>query len=402
MKKRSLDEYIISIVIKNIDLIVVGVLLLLSVYIRFYMMVHSSSNDYDIFIVPWIETYRKSIADAFREGVGDYYIPYNVFLAIASLINVPAYISVGLFSCVFDYLTAFTIYKLLTDDFGRMISKKIAASISVVYLFIPTIVLNGAAWKQCDAIYAFFLVVLIKCLIEDKVKMAFIMLGISLSFKQQAIFILPLIIILYFANKNIKIIYSIYTLIVYLIAGLPAIAFGRSIKAVYAIYYYQMGRYREMTLNYPNFYMITMTDYEECHTYAIILTIAIFAIAFLLINSYYGALNHQDIVTVATWSIWTCCMFLPAMHQRYDYMVAILLVICLPLIRQDRRILAVISMLLFYLGNTITYCYSLFGDDYNNIFVMCCNVLGYFVFTFLLWNILSHNAKITSGNIEKA
>ena len=82
-------------------------------------------------------------------------------------------------------------------------------------------------------------------------------------------------------------------------------------------------------------------------------------------------------------------MILPAMHQRYDYLVAVFLVICVPALFNDMPLVSITSAALFYIGNTITYSYSLFGDDYNPIFVMCCNMIAYALFCYILWKQIS-------------
>ncbi len=78
-------------------------------------------------------------------------------------------------------------------------------------------------------------------------------------------------------------------------------------------------------------------------------------------------------------------MFLPSMHQRYDYLVAVLMVICVPLVIKEKTWYVVISAVLFYIGNIITYSYSLFGQDYNYPFVFCCNAIAYILFSYILW-----------------
>lgn len=397
MRKRDVDSLIREFIMKNLDAIVILVLLLFSAVIRYHLMNHGTSSDYEGYIIPWVDSYKHSIRSSFREGVGDYYIPYNVLLAIASKINVPTNYSVGAISCAFDYLTAIYIYRILAKNFSEVISQKCAAVAAVVYLFMPSIVLNGAAWKQCDAIYSFFVVVLVKCLLDNKIRNAFIMLGVAFSFKQQAIFIIPLLVILYFFNDKIKIGFFLYTLLVYLIAGLPAIILGRPANEVYSIYLEQADKYHQMTLNYPNLYMIAMTDYEKCHIYAKLLTVFVLALAFWFICSKIKSMSSKSIIVLAVWSVWTCCMFLPAMHQRYDYLVAVLLMICVPLLIDEKPIVMMISTVLFYIGNVITYSYSLFGDDYNYIFVMCCNMIAYALLCYILWNRLSKEES--NGNI---
>lgn len=396
MKNKEMDDYIRNIIRKHLDAIVIGTLLLFSLVDRYHLMKHGSSYDFVHDIIPWIENYRNSVQGAFQAGFADYYIPYTLLLATASKFNVPINYSVGSISCIFDYLTAFFIYRILSENFSEIISKRCASAIGVIYLFVPTVLLNGATWKQCDAIYSFFIVVCLKCLLDEKIRLAFIMFGIAFSFKQQSILFAPLLVILYFCNKKMKIVYGIYVVLAYLVAGLPAIFLGRPIREVYSIYLAQADEYHQMTLNYPNLYMIAMTDYETCHIYAKLFTVFALALAFWYICSKKKALSNKSIVVLAVWCVWTCCMFLPAMHQRYDYLVAVLLIISIPILLYEKPLLAISSALLFYVGNVITYSYSLFGDDYNPIFAMCCNMSAYALFCYVVFNRLSREES--NGN----
>lgn len=383
-----MDSFIRKIVDKYLNFLVAGFLLLCSIVIRYHLMKHGSSGDFIGYFVPWLERYKVSIVAGLREGVKEeYYVPYNVLLALVSRLNVPNYIAIGIIPCVFDYLASFLVFRILTDNFGTYVSKTAALMVSIVYLFIPTIVLNGAAWKQCDSIYSFFVLALIKCVLDNKPVMTFIMFGLAISFKLQAIFIVPVLIILYFTNKKIKAVNIVYSIITYLIAGLPAVICGRpAFEVYYSIYFAQAEEHHAMTLNYPNLYMIAMTDYESCHIYAKLLTVFVFAIVFWYLCKKRHELCDRSIIVLSVWCVWTCCMFLPAMHQRYDYMVAMFFAVCLPILKDlKERWIAIISAILFYIGNIITYCYSLFGDDYNPIFVMCCNMIAYALFSYILW-----------------
>ena len=384
MKNKDFDSTVRNFVEKNLSVLVVGFLLLFSAVIRLHLMKHGSSGDFERDISPWIESFRNSPKAAFREGFVDYYIPYTVILAIISMFDVPVFYSVGIVSCIFDYLTAFYIFKLLDKNFS--LSKEIAALVGIAYLFLPTIALNSAAWKQCDSIYAFFIVVCLKCLFDEKIRTAFIMLGIAFSFKLQTILIVPMLLILYLVNKKIKLLYWGYVILVYLITGLPAIIAGRPVKEVYSIYLAQADEYHVMTMYYPNMYMVALSDYEKFHIYAKLLTICVLALTLWYICSKVRTLSQKGIMGLSVWSVWTCCMFLPSMHQRYDYLVAVLLIVCVAVFYNEKPWAIIASAILFYLGNLITYSISLYGADYSPVFVMCCNMAAYALFGYVFWN----------------
>ena len=151
--------------------------------------------------------------------------------------------------------------------------------------------------------------------------------------------------------------------------------------------------YHQMTLNYPNLYLVGMTMYERMHIFAKLFTVFVFAMMFLYIIAKVKHLSNKSILVLAAWSVWTSCMFLPSMHQRYDYMVAVLLVVCVPLLIADNTWMSIVSAVLFYIGNILTYSHSLYGDDYDNYFVICCNGIAYGLFCYMLYKCLKKDAK---------
>ena len=69
-------------------------------------------------------------------------------------------------------------------------------------LFAPTVVVNSAAWGQCDSIYAAFCLGSLYFLLRQKPWWACVFFGIALSFKLQAIFFLPVLIIVLVVNRQ--------------------------------------------------------------------------------------------------------------------------------------------------------------------------------------------------------
>lgn len=112
-----------------------------------------------------------------------------------------------------------------------------------------------------------------------------------------------------------------------LLCGLPAVFYGRPIWAGISIYLEQTDTYHSMSLNMPNIWLLLQADYEHYKIPAILLTMCIlaaglFAVWILRIR----ILEAQPFMDFAIWSVWTVVMFLPAMHERYAYMLDVLLV----------------------------------------------------------------------------
>lgn len=140
-------------------------------------------------------------------------------------------------------------------------------------------------------------------------------------------------------------------------------------------------------MGFPSLWMLVGNDYWALRWFAILLTVMV------LVTGVWYCLNHKRVVlsderyyAVAAWFMWSMLLFLPSMHDRYAYLLDILLVIvgCL-----DRRFLkyAVITVLisLYY------YSIYLFGDRGNG------HVLSALIYLFAYL----HYTRTLVGDIQR-
>lgn len=103
--------------------------------------------------------------------------------------------------------------------------------------------------------------------------------------------------------------------------------------------------------------------------------------------------NALSYVSTATWFVWTCLLFLPAMHERYTYLLDILLVV---LVFLDNKYLkyAVVSVML----NIMTYCHFLFGTPFTLIqWCSIAYIISWSHFTYTLITTSNNNDLMTSN-----
>ena len=117
MNRKKADSFLFALFEKHADIVIFTVLFLVSIYLRYRYVplidYRSGVSDYNYFLKPWVKFYRETgIVEGLREGVGNYYVPYNVFLALISKIDVKPYLPIALFSILFDYIIALFIYKI--------------------------------------------------------------------------------------------------------------------------------------------------------------------------------------------------------------------------------------------------------------------------------------------------
>ena len=101
----------------------------------------------------------------------------------------------------FDGMTDNVIVRTTVGDKGILAHHEpyVAAITAFTVIWIsPVVLFNSSMWAQCDSIYTFFALLAVYLLYKEKNIPAFVFLGIALSFKLQAIFVLPFFLFIYF------------------------------------------------------------------------------------------------------------------------------------------------------------------------------------------------------------
>jgi Gpi18-like mannosyltransferase len=263
-------------------------------------------------------------------------------------------------------------------------------------LFLPTVLLNSAFWGQSDSIYTAFVLLCILFLIKEKYPLAFIFFSVALAFKLQAIFIFPVLIILYFVKNKFSILNFLMIPAIFIGMDLPAFIAGRPFHETMKIYLNQTKEYKSLFVNYSGFYTLFKGEYKEFRTFAIFLTIAIFGImTFLIIYKKYD-ISKANIVSLSMWSVYVCLIFLPAMHERYGFAIDILSVIYFVVKRKKIYIPIVINLV-----SLIDYCEFLFGVDvFNNAYLTLANIMVLVIVTLDILNDLKNDTKMNSAAVN--
>ena len=124
-------------------------LLFLALLIR-GLCLNYETLDYQDFLTRWVAYFRDNGGwKALSQNVGNYNIPYLYFLAAFSYSGVKDLYLIKLLSIAFDVILAFGVLRLVTVYTDNMAKRLCAFFIT---LFLPTVILNGALWGQCDSI----------------------------------------------------------------------------------------------------------------------------------------------------------------------------------------------------------------------------------------------------------
>lgn len=281
------------------------------------------SVDMSRFLVPWIgyivEHGRfRSLADDFY----DYAPAYIYLLDLATFFRhaFHAITLVKLVTFLFEIAAAVLIYRLTMVAWS---DRRRAFLCALLFLNLPTVILNGSVWGQCDVIYTTFLLGFLYFILQSRPIPAAAMYGLALSFKLQSIFLAPFLLIL-IARKRMPRAALLIVPAVYVALTLPAVAAGRPFWSLMTIYARQAGENDLIALGAPNIpNLIKPYVAPEAMSFAIGLNLAIAAVlsAVLLAMQLRSrrSLPAECIVIGSTFWLALEPMVLPKMHERYFF-----------------------------------------------------------------------------------
>ena len=310
-------------IIKHRLKILVLVSTLIAAYSRFVWR-GFITGDMEWFLLPWYHAITSF--DGLRglsAQVGNYQISYQTLIALMKYLPVhPVYAYKGL-SILFDFLlgaaAAACVYELSHSTFKASLTY-------MIIINLPTVVLNSSAWGQCDSIFTFFLVMTFLFLLKQKYIPAFVFYGLAFSFKLQAVFLLPFLLFYYVWSRHISIFHFLLIPGTMIVASLGGIIQGRGILDPFSIYLKQADYYKRISLNYPSFWnLMVLNDaedeldhYAEMSPLCMGITVILLTVLMIwLIRK--KKLNFPQLLLTAALMMYTCLLFLPAMHERYGY-----------------------------------------------------------------------------------
>ena len=322
------------------------------------------SGDYVCFLSVWFDTLKQNGGLAgIKTPIGDYNVPYLTILACLTYLPISSLVSIKLVSIIFDFfgaITAALIVKKLTSTSNY--SNLLAVITYSIIIFLPTVILNGAAWGQCDFIYTSFILLSLYLLLNKKHFWSLFVYGIAFSFKLQAIFILPLFIIIYLFNKDFSILNFLLIPVANLILSLPALLLGYPLKNLLLVYINQTDTYHNLTMNFPNIYNLMHNYYDLLKLPGIIFTLTVVGTFTMIVWSTKKRISNKDLITYSLWLVLTITFFLPGMHDRYLFVADILSVIYVIINRKNFYLPIFINFASFS-----TYIIVLFGMPSSNI-----------------------------------
>ena len=284
-----------------------------------------TSQDYNAFVSRWFETIKTGGGfSALKNAMGDYTQPYLYLLTLGTYTNINTLFYVKMLSFIFEIMAATFIMKIVNMKYKN---EKLGYLAFGLLLFIPTVIFNGSVWAQCDIIFTSFVIGSIYYILIKKPITSLIFYGIALSFKLQAIFLLPLFGILLFKNR-IKIYHFFIIPLAYLILSVPSLIVGRSLSDILLTYVNQSGEYTNLTYNAPSIYQWLpsnlFSDTTMVGYIGILLTLIVVIVILYVSIRYTKVIKYENIIELALLFTLIIPFLLPRMHERYFFMADVI------------------------------------------------------------------------------
>jgi Gpi18-like mannosyltransferase len=320
------------------------IMAILAFWVR-WAFIPFESGDYVIGMGNWYNVLKSGGFPAFKNAFFSYPPAYLYLIWLSTFLPVAPVAAVKLIPFVFDFVAAVFVALLV----ARKSKNNLVVRLSfIIILFLPTVILNGAIWAQCDVLYTSALLATIYYLIKGKNWPAFIWFGIAFSFKIQAVFLLPLLIFMFLKGK-VKFYHFFIIPAVYIVTTLPCIIAGRSFWDLMLVFFRLTYEQQQLTWGFANFYQwIAQGDYEMFKNAGIGLAAAASVFLCYISSKSKREIDEEFIVRFSLLSLMLVPFFLPAMHERYYFPADLFSVVLAFYLPRYYYIAATIGMVSFF------------------------------------------------------
>lgn len=357
-----------------------AVILLAAAFVLRGLALRYETLDYQNFLAPWVEFYRSHGGlKALSYPLGNYNIPYLYFLALFSYSDLSPLYWIKLLSIFFDVLLAWAALRLCAR-FTESPVRRLACFFTV--LLLPTVVLNGSLWGQCDSVYTALLLLALALALEDKPVRSMICLALAFGFKLQSVFVMPVFAVLMLYQKIRWKHLPVFPLI-YLLLVLPAVMAGRPLLDTVTLYLHQTGSIGSgLNYNSPSIFAILwrIRETEPASSLAILAAFIFMLLVLAAARIWRDRLSDRAVLFAAVLFAVGIPFLLPHMHDRYFFsadILAVVLAFSLPWFCAAAPLTQFASLLGYHAYLKMRFLLPMWDGAYALIAALLLTVFGY-------------------------
>lgn len=276
------------------------------------------SEDATDFLLPWMQEFRASGIRALGGEFSNYNFPYLFLMFAGSLLPIEPLFAIKILSVAGDCLLAISVGAMVAQLRPRGLLPATAALIS---LFLPTVLLNASMWGQCDSIYTAFLMLSLRSVLANDDRGSWLWWAVALSFKLQAVFFLPVLLLIALRNR-LSLAPPAMATGIWMLLSIPPVLFGRSFDSTLRVYIDQTQDDR-LVSGAANIYVwVPTASAADVRLSALLLCVLV-----LLITAFAycrGQDSDERLVVLAVTVASVCPLLLPQMHDRYFYVAEVM------------------------------------------------------------------------------
>lgn len=305
------------------------------------------TGDYVSFLLPWYNTIHDQGFAAYGTDFANYAPLYLYLLGIGTALPITPLVAIKLISVIGELSLALAAWKLFSDigqkDSLRLGTAGTAAGTGSsgrggrgnllmpvlafgLTFFLPTALVNGAYWGQCDGLYVSAILWAMVYALRRKALPAMLWWGVAIAFKLQAVFIAPLFVALIWTNW-LRWPWIFLAAAPYVLFAVPSVIAGRPIDQVLLIYLNQADTYMKLSMNAPSIHTwFSDSAFSSFNAFGLALA-AFSAIAII----WYGgrpmfrrAWDADRVILFALLISIVLPYFMPRMHERYFFAADVL------------------------------------------------------------------------------
>jgi len=340
------------------------------------------------------ELWFKSVREAdglsvFRDFLGDYNVPYIAVMYFVTKLPFSDFVCVKLVALIFDLLgpvAGYLIASELAEEAGKTgASVNRFGLLGMALIWLSPITIGNAGYQaQLEAMWAFTGFLAVYFFWKKHPEWGMVFWAVSFAMKPQGVFFLPFILLYYYRSRSFSVLHFLIVPAVIQVLSIPSMLAGNSFFYFWKYFLGQQGRYPFVYYYYPNIW-IWMRDlpyyvFGKVGIGMMITAFALVTVGFATKCREKGWKLVNDL-ELLVWSLMTCAMFLPAMHERYNYPAEVMLPV-LAVFEKKYRIPAAVLVLSGFLCNGMSY----YGWGKREFYGL--SVLNMAVYAFLCFGVI--------------
>jgi Gpi18-like mannosyltransferase len=358
------------------------------------LLIGGISGDMIIAYIPWYDFLKLHGVHGIGSDFLGYTAPYTYLLWLSTLTSsfLPKVTAIKFICIIADAVNAVLVYRIVRIKYPNGLTALCAGSL---FWILPTVTVNSSLWGQVDALYTLFILLCLYYLLTDRLLFGVAAFGMAFAVKAQAIFIAPVLAILFF-KKRIAWWHFFAIPLVYILINTPAFLLGHSWLSILSVYSSQANTFQELSMNSPNLYLFMTTVPYKLGTIIGIVAAAALVGCWIWINSRSKLeLNQNALLLTSFVSVALVPFVLPKMHDRYFYpadIFSLLTAFYMPELW--------FMPILYQIISSLTYMTYLLNAPI--LFTQTAAVLNTFTIGFLVWKqtrTLNYQSPITHDHL---